>query len=317
MARLNANIHVRRLASLVTLATLGGASCGISRPLVDDASVADTSVPDAATDVITQPADYHGVVLAKIDQGAAGDSMTAFAAFLVGGQPAAFTAPIGSHPSAGACSCVRGHATPILTDIVDASTISVDTAAGTPWARLDPRQPSVDGGSTSFQLSGTFDLGASWYVTPGRYSKIAASGPVEPGAKLAVTAAGGTVDAFSGAIVMGGRLLGVTPPLGSQDQSIPRQQDFRVSWTPDAAAGQTVLLSMRQIGAQSLVACFCEAADEAGTLTMPAELLALYEATPASCTVQLARLNVATVSRGNATTQLIAETAVSGTATVE
>ena len=317
------------LLVIFTLA-LGAASCaGTPRTLTGgDADAAGfprdaVDQPDGSdaqnTDSIEPPSDppvYHGVVLAKLTQGADSDSVMAYAAFAAGGQPFAFTAPIGSHPATKSCSCVRGLATPILNEIVDASTISLATDAGDEWARRDPDQAVVDGGTVSFKLRGTTDLGASWYVFPGRYPPVAA-GPLKAGGKLAVTAAGGTVDAFSGSITMGGGLSGVTPPLGAQDQSISRGADFQVSWTPDAEGGQTVLLSLRQVGAQSVVACFCEAADEAGTLTVPAELLALYEGPPASCDVQLARLKVSTVSRGNATVQLIAEAAVAGTATVE
>ena len=297
--------------------TLTGAdadAAGFPGDAVDRPDGSDAQNTDS-TETSPDPAVYQGVVLAKLSQGADSDSVMAYAAFAAGGQPFAFTAPIGSHPATKSCSCVRGLTTPILNVIADASTISLATDAGDEWARLEPNQPVVDAGTVSFKLSGTTDLGAAWYVLPGRYAPVVA-GPLA-GGKLTVTAAGGTGDAFSGSITMGGRLSGVTPPLGSQDQSLSRSADFQVSWTPDAEGGQTVLLSLRQVGAQSVVACFCEAADQAGTLTVPAELLTLYEGPPAKCDVQLARLRLSTVSRGNATVQLIAEAAVSGTATVE
>jgi len=322
----NGRVGTREVLLVAATLALGGASCaGTTRGLTEgDAATADATTTDAVdqTCADTPNADinetpvYHGVVLAKISQADDHDAVTAFAAFAAGGQPFAFTSPIGNHPATNGCSCVRGVATPILNDIVDASTISLATAGGDPWARLDPDQAVVDGGSVSFRLAGTADLGASWYVSAGRNAPSAA-GPVSPGETLTVSATGATVDAFHGAITVGGRLLGVTPPLGAQDLAIGRGSDFRVSWTPDVEPGQTVLLSLRQAGPQSVVACFCEAADQAGTLTVPAELLALYDGAPASCTVQLARLNISTVSRGNATVQLIGEVAIAGTATME
>jgi hypothetical protein len=259
---------------------------------------------------------YHGFVLAKTTQGAASDSFAAFADFASGGTPFDWTGQVGDHPVAGGCACVQGIATPDPFQMPDAAAITITGPTGGVVARLDPSGVIVDGGTVSSTLHGTSDLGSLWYVFPGDYPYVDAA-PWSAGEVLQVTAPGAAVHGFSGALRAGGRLAVRTPSLGNAAPLvIARDRDLQLSWTPDAIAGETVLLGLRQVALDSIVSCFCAAPDQSGTLALPATLLALYAADPGSCNLELERLNVTTVSSGNATIQLVGATAVATTATV-
>ncbi len=261
-------------------------------------------------------ATYHGFVLAKALQGDSADTFRAFADFAVGGVPFGLTDGVGEQPTAGGCACIRGIATPDLFHMPDAGPITITGPADGVLARLGPSPVIFDGGTSSSSLQGTDDLGAGWYVFPADYAYVDAS-PWSAGDTLDVTAAGASVTAFTGTLHAGSRLSGVSPSLGAGPLIIPHDHDFEVSWAPDSVTGETVLVGLRQVALDSLVDCFCAAPDEAGSLTMPAGLLALYTADPQSCILQIERLNVSTVASGNGMVQLIGAFAAAAAATVQ
>ncbi|HXJ21051.1 MAG TPA: hypothetical protein VMT03_12535 [Polyangia bacterium] len=256
----------------------------------------------------------HGVVLAEVIQGASSDTFRAFADFAPGSDPFGWNGPVGDHPTAGDCACVQGISTPSPFGLPDAATIRLGDSGGI-LAEMSPFGVTVTADSTSTTYQGTSDLGSLWYVYPGGYPQVDASA-WKPGDVLNMRSSGGSFPPLNVSVTAGGRLTGLSPSLAAAELNISRDSDFTVSWTPDALPGQTVLLALRQVTPNSLIACFCAAPDQAGMLALPASLVALYASDASTCQVEVERLNVSSVDTPIGTVQLVAATAVAGPATV-
>jgi hypothetical protein len=279
-------------------------SCGNTKPLATDGGgvTPEAGAPDAPGDAV-----YYGVVLAKVTEDAITNSYAAYADFVTG-QPFGVGGCMDSWPQSGDCCCLRGIATPYPIQPPDAADMTFTGAGGGVLATLPGAPPSTNG---SLTLQGTSDLGPLWYVSPGGY-RWTDSLPWNAGDVLQVQAAGRDVAPFAGELRTGALLDGIRPALGGAPVVIDRGQDFSVAWTPDADRDATVLLTMRQIATNSVTACFCEAPDSAGSLTVATDLLGFYQTDQLSGDIQLERLVVTSVRGPNANVDLIGAAAVAG-----
>jgi hypothetical protein len=140
---------------------------------------------------------------------------------------------------------------------------------------------------------------------------------VVPGRAIAVVAGGADLDGFEGTMHTGAALTGVTPPIGSGPIVIDRSQDLHVSWTPEGLADEEVLLTVRQIATDSVIACFCSAPDSAGELTVDKAVLATFGVEQLSCTMELERALTSTVLTDDAVVDLVSEVVQETSATFE
>jgi hypothetical protein len=316
--RLSARPVLRKLTFLASLPALALAvSCDgrplrLAAPTVPDAAAgADAALDAGAPAADAPPASYRGFVVAKVDQdptpnGSGFQTLADFAA-----DPSIQIACTSNMPGAENCCCATGIDLP-LPNPPDADVItvaSVDT--GRALALLTPGKPTVDGGVVSSTLQGTSDLGIGWYPKPGVYPWTP-SKPWNPGDLLRVSAPGDTVSAFAGSLRTGALLSGVTPALdGAAPLVIDRSQDFTISWPPEGLAGETVLLTVRQISSSAVRACFCSGPDN-GKLTVGASVLGPYTTDQLDAGIQLERLITTTVTSDNAIIDLVGAVAVGG-----
>jgi hypothetical protein len=124
-----------------------------------------------------------------------------------------------------------------------------------------------------------------------------------PGDVLRVTAAGQTVQSFSGSLQTVAPLEGVVPAMGTGPApatEIDRMQDFSVQWTPGSVAGAEVGLWFDTSGSWIIA---CTAADAAGKLQVPSDLLQNVLAGD-SAIVNLDRFSTTVVTTNNATVTL-------------
>lgn len=121
------------------------------------------------------------------------------------------------------------------------------------------------------------------------------------GDTLSFTAAGGTVDAFSGTVVAPGLMQNIDPALGTtMPTMIPIGSDFTVSWTPGGTSGVgcSIYLSATKSSTPD-GSITCTGMDSAGTLTVPQALLAKMT-TGDTLQIVLTRITSSLVTTGNA-----------------
>ena len=106
------------------------------------------------------------------------------------------------------------------------------------------------------------DGGVAYYSTTGSWSE---------NTELMVSASGGTVKAFAGTVYSPSvpTPISPAPPSGKTRISIPRNADFVVTWQ-NAASQAGILLTVQY--STTLIQCL--APDSAGTISVPASLLA-------------------------------------------
>jgi hypothetical protein len=146
--------------------------------------------------------------------------------------------------------------------------------------------------------------------------------PWRPGDTLLFSAAGDTVQAFSGTVKAPDfPIAGINPAL-SQDINQPTRmyvgKDFTITWTPGSGAGNKMTLYLTAylpaaIGVDGTITCWAD--DSAGTLTIPWALLSHFT-TSDNETIALVRAASSTVIGGNATVDLSAATQSSGAASL-
>jgi hypothetical protein len=136
-----------------------------------------------------------------------------------------------------------------------------------------------------------------------------------PGDTLVVTADGGLVDGFSGAITAPPAFVNVAPALSIASQIVVQiADDFTVSWTPDLtdAGGNVTLEVFDPLGFY----IDCVAPDSAGDVTAPAASFAgILQGDNGYVT--LYRPSSETLSSANATVVLTAEASAPGLATFQ
>jgi hypothetical protein len=230
-------------------------------------------------------ATYAGAVLAMVTTSEATLAHVARAVFTAGPRPV-----IGGCPQCCCSSPQRGLPTPEKPP--DAGEITLSPSAGAPpLATLTPE--AFEGGHGTFH--GMLDLGWSWFPPLSDYA-LAKSEPWKVGDALQVLARGNEVARFSEVLRTGPALEGVTPALGSAPVVVPSARSFTISWTPAAAGDATMLLGFPN---ESGI-CYCDAADSAGMLVVPADLV-----TPVSGEISLARLTISNVTNENASIDLV------------
>ncbi len=131
------------------------------------------------------------------------------------------------------------------------------------------------------------------------------------GDTLAVSAAGATVDAFTGNLVTVVDLAGVTPVLSLKTAtSVPLASPLVVSWTAGTATTVRVtLLAAKGTAGDGLISCSVD--DSAGTVTVPTALLSKF-ATGDTGALSLTRQSTNTATGANVTVQLLSSTTSTG-----
>jgi hypothetical protein len=221
------------------------------------------------------------------------------------------------------CTCESGIATPDpFAAIPDAGTVRLATQSGMPIATMTPTHSTIDdAGQVSSGYYGTWDLGGWGFGQVGTYAGAMNLPPWNPGDALAVSASGGQVHAFQGALLTGGPLEGVTPAMYGETLTFDRAMPLVVSWTPEGGADEDVLLLLQQITPESIVNCFCAAPDSARSLTLNATLMSRFVATvdggpsaQLAGSITLDRLRTTRVRSDNATIALVGEVQASAKA---
>jgi hypothetical protein len=132
----------------------------------------------------------------------------------------------------------------------------------------------------------------------------------KPGDTLAVSAAGATVEAFSGNLMTASEFAGVTPVLSTTATTIPIASNLTVSWTQGNGSGVTVFLAALK-GTKDDGAITCAAPDSAGTISVPSALLGKFT-TGDTGLMTLRRTTTTQVNAPNATVEMIGGTSAGG-----
>jgi hypothetical protein len=132
-----------------------------------------------------------------------------------------------------------------------------------------------------------------------------------PGDTLAVSAAGATVDAFTGNIVTVVDLAGITPALSlTTATNVPLATPLVVSWTAGTATTVRVtLLAAKGTAGDGLISCSVN--DSAGTVTVPTALLSKLT-TGDNGVLSLTRQSVNMATGANVSVQLLSSTTSAG-----
>jgi hypothetical protein len=131
------------------------------------------------------------------------------------------------------------------------------------------------------------------------------------GDTLAVSAAGATVEAFTGNLVTAVALAGVTPALSLQTATtVPLADPYVVSWTPGTATTVRVTLIVAK-GMTEDGSISCSVDDSAGTVSFPTALLSKLT-TGDTGIISLTRTSLTTTTGSNATVQLASTTSSTG-----
>jgi hypothetical protein len=247
-------------------------------------------------------APYYGVLSATITTTAPFNT-NQYAAVAVFGPAADYTAPGAtcSGTKAGDCCFV---APPAPSD--------AGTDAGAPAPVL--------AGIITWNASG--DAGTLATMTPSNGSYAAVTNPPTSGLTwnagdaLGVAATGDTVHPFSGTLKTGALLAGVTPSLGGF-HVINRGQNYQLSWTKDASAGQNVTLVLSATkGTTAEGTITCVVPDSQAQVTVESTLLGHFSAGD-NAALTLSRTLHSSASADNASIHLVGSSMQSGTATLQ
>jgi hypothetical protein len=130
-----------------------------------------------------------------------------------------------------------------------------------------------------------------------------------PGDMLSISAAGGTVQAFSGSLTTVDDFAGVTPTLSTTATTISLGGDLAVSWT--AGNGTTVavtLIAFKGKAGDGLITC---QVSDTGSTSVPGALLAKFT-TGDTGAMSINRTNVTKITGPNASVELVGTTTSSG-----
>jgi len=182
---------------------------------------------------------------------------------------------------------------------------------------------AADAGTVTFDSAGTITVtdGATSIAslmpgTNGAYGISSANNPSikwTGGDTLDFSATGGTVGAFTGTLVTVADFAGVTPALSyTTATTVPLTADLDVKWTPGTGTDVRLFVDALKGTAQQ-GAITCDAADSAGTVSVPMALLSKL-ATGDTGVITLTRSNLTTATDANTTVDLLSTTSTGGTA---
>ncbi len=141
------------------------------------------------------------------------------------------------------------------------------------------------------------------------------------GDTIEATAPGATIGAFTLSTPATVPIAGIMPPWDSNTPlTVPLNQDFHVSWQPDASAKiMTLLMAAEQNGNgfPSHGAVVCLAPDSQGSFTVPSALFAQFQSGDICSSCGLARTSSALTQASNANVALAINVYGGGTATFQ
>jgi hypothetical protein len=149
-------------------------------------------------------------------------------------------------------------------------------------------------------------------TAPG-YTEIASTA-WNAGDTLDVSAAGGAVASFSGTLTVPRPPSPSVPAIGPATLLISQSADFRISWTPEGADGETTVLLIESTPVNDVDGVVCHETDLGGLIEVDASLLAALA--PGNATIRLERTITAVVQNSNAAISLEGMTAMAGPATI-
>ncbi len=216
------------------------------------------------------------------------------------------------------------------TSVVDASAAATCPATGTVSGSCCyiPAPPASDAGTTADAGTVTFDSAGVITIKDGTtavaalmpasnngYAISSANNPSvkwNAGDTLSFSGAGATVDAFTGNLATVADFAGVTPALSlTTATTVPLASAFTLSWTPGTGTNVRLIVGAfeKTTGEGSIT---CDAADTAGTVTVPTALLSKF-ASGDTGVLTLTRSNVVAATDANTTIDLISTTSTAGT----
>jgi hypothetical protein len=203
-----------------------------------------------------------------------------------------------------------------MTGTVSGSCCFVPAAAASDAGAVDGGTVNFDSAGTITVTDGTTAIASLMPASNGGYAISSSNNPSVKwtgGDTLTIAAAGGTVDTFTGSLVTVQDFAGVTPALSfTTAATVPLATDFVVTWTPGTGTDVRLFVDALKGTAQE-GAITCDAADSAGTVTVPAALLAKL-ATGDTGVITLTRSNLSTGTDANTTVDLLSTTSTGGTA---
>jgi hypothetical protein len=181
---------------------------------------------------------------------------------------------------------------------------------------------TVDAGTVTFDSAGVISIkdgttavAALMPASNDGYAISSANNPSvkwNPGDTLAFSAAGATVDAFTGNLVTVVDFAGLSPALSlTTATTVPLASAFTLSWTPGTGTNVRLIVGAFDKTTEE-GSITCDAADSAGTVTVPTALLSKF-ATGDTGVLTLTRSNVTTATDLNTTIDLISTTSTAGT----
>jgi hypothetical protein len=138
----------------------------------------------------------------------------------------------------------------------------------------------------------------------------------KPGDLLGVSAAGSTVDRFSASVQAPGLISGLSPALSlTSPIAITLASGWTVAWTKDTASGETMIVTVTPAGGPPRGEISCSVPDSAGTVSVPANLLANFAGASAARVIAV-RYAGTSAADANATVAVLAQVEVGGAATL-
>ncbi len=190
-------------------------------------------------------------------------------------------------------------------------TVSGDCCSS-PHAQTPPSQyVGVGAGTLTVSDGNTMIASMTTSGSGVQYSGVAMP-PWQPGDILDVAASGEVVHAFAGSVQVPSTFRAMPGTGGGI--IVDRSKDFVQTWTPDTHGDETVRLFLVVSPGTPIVKC--QASDQAGQITVPAQLLG---STPAGASVitNVIRSANATVTADNATVYLTASTLITWDGTLK
>jgi hypothetical protein len=184
-----------------------------------------------------------------------------------------------------------------------------------PPLQLDAGPPPLSAGDLTVNDNGvrfgSMTFGAQGYDDIGSPTNPSTKRGWAPGDTLGIVASGGMIPAFSASMVAPAEPAGVIP--SPTAPTISLGADWKVQWTPSTAAPSVFVLELYAAESASSDLIKCVVDDAAGSLTVPASLLAHF--TPVSPTsLIVARAVRSTVGSGSAAVELVAYATLQGNA---
>jgi len=281
-------------------------------PLVPDAASRDAEqkgqhdtgprlVESGAPEAGTPRAVYHGRVQAlnQVTSGTSGAAGFVFSLDAAFAKSSDYGSPFDPpcNPAPNPCCYVSPQAsgTYVITAPVSAGNVAVKNNGST-LGTLTPFSPSVP---VYDAIGNPPTSGITW----------------QPGDALTIIATGDTVHAFSGSVVTCARISGVTPGL-STVLPITLSADLKVSWAPDAARTDQIVLARAFAGTPTTPEGYvaCVVSDAVGSVTFPVALFVHFHGGDQG-SLDLLRYSTTTITTDNAAIDLLQGSYINALAT--